>query len=879
MIMWTKRRCLPCLAAFVGSVAFSGTAALAAVPSASAQEAAAPPGGFFPFVVPWDDASPGVATDVSYLNAKPAGVNGRIVVRNGHFVEEKTGSRVRFLGTNFTFASNFPDHDDAVKVAAHLAKLGINIVRIHHHDADYGLLWDKSKPGNQHINPDSRDRLDFLIGEFKKNGIYVDLNLHVSREFTAADGFPASVEKITLGYDKRVDKYNRRMIELQKQFAKDYLTHVNPYTKLSYVADPCVAMIEINNENSLVDRAYERFSAELSDLPEPFRGELVGLWNNWLRKKYGAEDAMRAAWLKGATPSGPSLLATATKWTLEHPNLDASLTPGDPNTAADGVAPPIQATVKSVDGTGWHVQTHLVGLDLKEGASYTVRFRAKADQARALHLNAGLDQADWRHIGLDVDADLGTGWKTFTYSFTATQVVPNHSRLAFILGDKTGIVDISDLSIRPGVDAAAATPQGSLSANTVTMPATGTEAVRADWVHFLADTERSYSEEMRSYLKETLGVRSPIIDSQISWGGATGLYRENSMEFADNHAYWNHPSFPHKSWDSKDWIVSNKPMVGEIATGSGGTLLPLAEYRVAGKPYTISEYNEPAPIDFQAETVPELAAFAASQDWDGIFLFDWGSYGKKAANERIQGFFGVGSNPAKTVFFPAAALLFRNAQITPFASQSTVSLSEADALLGVSMTKLWRQSFPETPKQRLAMRSAVRYGTAKTTEAPAKSAGSASSLQIAEEGGGRVAFNTERSGAVAGFLGGGSAVKLGQATIQVDAFGNNFCAITLTPLKGGPGNLLLTIVGKVENQNMGWNAARTSVSDQWGQAPSMAEFVPARISLPASAQMKVWALDGTGKRVKVIPSGITRGMLTFRTDPGAKTVWYEIAPR
>jgi hypothetical protein len=838
-------------------------------------------GTFFPFVIPWDDAQAGVATDVSYLNAKPAGVNGRIVVKNGHFVEEKTGKRIRFLGTNFTFAYNFPDHDDAIKIAAHLAKLGINIVRIHHHDADYGLLWDKSKPGNQTINPDSRERLDFLIAELKKNGIYVDLNLHVSRKFTAADGFPESVSKITLQYDKRVDHYNRRMIELQKQFAKDYLAHVNPYTKIAYVDDPCVAMVEINNENSLVDHAADRFSAELDDLPEPFRGELVALWNTWLRKKYSSETAMRAAWINGTTPIGPSLLTNNNKWTLERQNLQVTLTPGtEPNTVTSGAAPPMRVTIDAVDGTSWHVQTHLAGLDLKEGNSYTVRFRAKADRPRKLHVNAGLDQADWHHIGLDADAELTPEWKNFAFTFTAAQIVPQHSRIAFILGDKTGTVDISDFSLSPGVDVAAATPQGSLVDGKVDMPKAGTEAVRRDWLRFLAETERAYADEMLTYLRETLKVKAPIIDSQISWGDSTGLYREANMDFADNHAYWNHPSFPGKSWDSKNWVVPNKPMVRELATGNGGTLLRLAEFRVAGKPYTITEYNEPAPVDFQAETVPEIAAFAAAQDWDGIFLFDWGGYGKKAANERIQGFFSTGSNPSKTAFLPAAALLFREGQIAPLTSAMTVNLSEADALRGLTMTKHWRDSVKASPQARLGARSAVYYQpgnkASKKPESISLSPKSASTLQLGAEDGGRFVVSAESGGAVTGFIGGASPVKLGQASIQVDKFGNSFCAITLTPLPNKKSHLL-TIVGKVENRNMIWNESRTSVSDQWGQAPSMAEFVPATITLPASERTKVWALDGTGKRTKMIPGTFASGLLTFHTDPAAQTVWYEIA--
>ncbi|MBC8103933.1 MAG: carbohydrate binding domain-containing protein [Cytophagales bacterium] len=868
-------------------IALCGSAAAQGMPPAAtpAKE------GFFPFVIPWDDAASGAegsVTDVSYLNAKPAGLNGRIIVRNGHFVETKTGTRVRFLGTNFSFAANFPRHEDATKIAAHLAKLGINIVRIHHHDADYGLLWDKSQPNHQQIAPTSRDRLDFLIAELKKNGIYVNLNLHVSRKFTAADGFPASVEQIALAYDKRVDNYDRRMIELQKQFARDYLTHINPYTKQSYVADPCVAMVEINNENSLVDQAAENLSAGLSDLPEPFQGDLAALWNQWLRKKYRTDTALRDAWRAGVTPPGPSLVNGASRWILERQGSSVAALTSAPATGAEvsatgpEAAPPVAATVRAVDGTDWHIQAQLTGLDLKEGANYTLRFRAKADTVRRLKINAGLDQADWRRVGMEADASLGTDWQTYQYTFAASQVVPGHSRIAFVLGDQIGTISLRDVSLRPGVDAALAAPAGSLTDATVRMPQTGTALVRRDWLHFLSDTERAYADEMRGYLKATLGVASPIIHSQISWGGAAGLYREAEMDFADNHAYWNHPNFPGRSWDPKNWTIANRPMVGDLATGGRGTLLGLAEYRVAGKPYTISEYNQPAPSDFQCEMVPEIAAFAAAQDWDALFLFDYGGYGAGAPSDRIQGFFGIGSNPAKAAFLPAAALLFREARIAPLTAAKTLDLTAAALRDGVPLAKLWLRAAPETPVERLGIRHSVRLAaTGRLAKGPAAHSGAAaaSPVRVTNEAGGRFTVATGSVGASAGFLGGGSEVRLGSARIQVASFGNNFCALTLTPLDADTRSpsLLLTLVGKVENANMGWNGRRTSVGNQWGTGPSLAEFVPATVTVPAPPGSLVWALDATGRRSRAIPVTFAGGLLTFRTDAAARTVWYEIA--
>ena len=42
------------------------------------------------------------------------------------------------------------------------------------------------------------------------------------------------------------------MIELQHEYARDLLTHVNPYTGKRYADEPAVALIEISNEDGLI---------------------------------------------------------------------------------------------------------------------------------------------------------------------------------------------------------------------------------------------------------------------------------------------------------------------------------------------------------------------------------------------------------------------------------------------------------------------------------------------------------------------------------------------------------------------------------------------------------------------------------------------------
>ncbi len=237
--------------------------AVAVVVLSAAGAAGGAEGEMFPFSVQTLDVNDD-ATDMSWMNDCPAGKSGFVQVKDGHFADG-AGKRVRFLGVNVCYATAFPTHAEADVLAARLAKLGFNCVRLHHMDglrAPMGI-WDPAYKDYQHMDAGQLDKLDYFIAQLKKHGIYVDMNLHVSRQFTKADGFP-DADKLTK-YCKGVDNFEPRMIELQKVYARELLTHLNPYTKTRYADEPAVAIIEINNENSLLEYCID---GTIDTLPE-----------------------------------------------------------------------------------------------------------------------------------------------------------------------------------------------------------------------------------------------------------------------------------------------------------------------------------------------------------------------------------------------------------------------------------------------------------------------------------------------------------------------------------------------------------------------------------------------------------------------------------
>jgi hypothetical protein len=151
---------------------------------------------------------------------------------------------------------------------------------------------------------------------------------------------------------------------------------------------------------------------------------------------------------------------------------------------------------------------------------------------------------------------------------------------------------------------------------------------------------------------------------------------------------------------------------------------------------------------------------------------------------------------------------------------------------------------------------------------------------------GVVTVNTPLSKAVIGF-GHGRSFDLGGVLIEPGVSRQDgWSAITLTAMSGrigsGSAHLLITATGIVENTKMGWkNAAHTTVGRDWGEAPTLAEIIPARIAIPASAdRVQAWALDERGKRRERIPvEAVSPKGAALNIGPRWRTIWYEVEVR
>ena len=829
---------------------------------------------FVPFVIPMTPNEKSLIT----LASPPIPTGGQpMTVRDGHFfVGDK---RFRVWGVNLCFGASFPTHADAERLAARLAAGGVNSVRFHHMDTSAwpnGILDPKDL---SKLHPEAVERLDYLINELAKRGIYANVNLHVGAKASKWLGLPDP----GTDYDKIVDLFTPEIFEAQKKYARDLLGHENPYRKMRPADDPAVGFVEITNEDSFFMWDGPQ---RLPGLPEFYAKILRGKYIEWLKKEYGSADKLREAWAKGAEPLGDSLItdpdfkvaaadAKTPHWDLEqHAPAAAKATP-----LAD-MPHAVRLEVSKVSGTDWHLQFRFNPIRVESGRYYTLTFRARADQPRQLAYGVGMNHEPWQTLGLWGGAALTKEWKTFSAGFLAT-ATDDVARLSFTIGNAAGALEIADVVLAPGGREGLRKGE-SLEEGSVALFSQGGETLArgTDRIRFLADTEKAYFDGMRTFLKKDLGLKA-LVTGTIVFGPA-GLWAQSGMDYIDGHSYWRHPSFPGRAWDMSNWIVDQSAMVDH----PGGTLPALAAQRVAGKPYTVSEYLHPAPNDYQAECVPEIASFAAAQDWDGIWLFAYSHRGGPIDSDHFTSFFDIDANPAKWGFMPAGAVIFRDGGIAPLAAETLISVKGADG--------------PEKELARLALaRGNDMWGAIQAVNGvkwedlmQARLAVTLAGQTGATQGDGNHGFGIRWQKTPEGkgsFTAQGKAGNVCVGHPPQDGWGRlevespAFAVVATAPLDGKPGTqserILLTACGRCENTDMQFSADRRTVGTNWGKGPVRIEAVKGSLPLPPGKwKCQALAPDGTASAEVKLEYDAPGGCQILKLSPEYKTMWYLLTP-
>lgn len=631
-------------------------------------------GSFFPFRIDQDALSG--APDFSFLN-HPLAPEDRLIVRAGHFcrmgyrataddnptpkiagpntVNTRTTAcdRVRLFGANLAFGANFPTADDASRIARRLRKLGINLVRLHHMDSS-----PDSNPSNAGsilttgpyptLNSVAISRLRTFLDALKAEGIYVDLNLHVGYTFRPeVDKVPRVSDLLAMpNQSKPLHIFYPRMVQLQGEFALKLIE------ALALRDDPVLGLVEIDNETSLL-QAWQTGGLDKYLLGD-YRGEFQWQWNQFLREKYASTEALGSAWGSGEA-SGPELLSKdAKQWRLEvlsPAQAGLEVVRGDPPTIRitvhRGGAPVIlkQVAISTAADRPYLAEVE-IRADLPDGASRSVYWDIQEDinPRRILRGKTIAVTNQWQKFAMAVTSPVATdGTGRFALSVEDIQFPIYVRNWSFGLAPRWGLKGGETI--------------GDANVGLVGEEEAPTLARANDYLLFLSNRDANYLRTVLGAVRSAAGNLVPVGGTQMGYGGLLNLDSHAELDFQDNHFYVDHYNFPHAPWDGRDWRIRDSS-----AVGSGlGAFLNMAAARQAGKPYTVSEFNEPWPNTHGSEIDVALAAFGAFQDWDSIMHFAYSH--SRNWDDGVPNGFNIHGDWTKFPNFGQAAWLFRSGAI------------------------------------------------------------------------------------------------------------------------------------------------------------------------------------------------------------------------
>lgn len=217
--------------------------------------------------------------DLRSLNEKTAGESGFVQrTPDGNGFALGNGKPVRFWAVGSDVYRSSPE--EMARHARFLAKMGVNMVRLH------TQIAPESGPITG-VNEKEIDGIWRMVAAMKKEGIYVTISPYWASTKDASQWGIA-------GYEAKTDLWGLLFFDetLQKGYktwVKALYTRPNPYTGTPLARDPAVAIIQVQNEDSLLFWTLQAL--------KPEQKERLGLkFGQWLVKKYGSLDKAKQAW-------------------------------------------------------------------------------------------------------------------------------------------------------------------------------------------------------------------------------------------------------------------------------------------------------------------------------------------------------------------------------------------------------------------------------------------------------------------------------------------------------------------------------------------------------------------------------------------------------
>lgn len=267
-----------------------------------------------------DRFQPAALLDLRHLNEPVAGESGFVQVnQQGRFVLGN-GQPIRFWAVNSDVGRRpqvapgplWPRNlDDLEHHARFLAKRGVNMVRQHRQISPD--LQTHPDAALSDINEAERDAVWRMVAALRKEGIYTTLSPYwgVPMKFAKHWGIAGGNDQSALG----LLFFDETLQAAYKAWLKKLLTEKNPYTGMPLAQDPSLAVLQLQNEDSLLFWTVDAIKG-------PQREVLERRFADFVRNKHGSLEAARKGWggnkVDGDQPKA-GRLALIDIWQLTQP--------------------------------------------------------------------------------------------------------------------------------------------------------------------------------------------------------------------------------------------------------------------------------------------------------------------------------------------------------------------------------------------------------------------------------------------------------------------------------------------------------------------------------------------------------------------------------
>jgi hypothetical protein len=187
-------------------------------------------------------------------------------------------------------------------------------------------------------------------------------------------------------------------------------------------------------------------------------------------------------------------------------------------------------------------------------------------------------------------------------------------------------------------------------------------SVRPVLEQWAGDIEAKMVARMKSYLR-SLGCKALLTNDNCGPHYTARNGMDGDYDYIDDHFYVDHPSFPEKSWSLPSGCPNVNPLLGKKSVMPVEHDFP----RVAGKPFTITEWNFSGPGRYRGVGGILTGATAAMKDWDGLWRFAY-SHSRDALGDtdvRSPGYFDLSSDPLALASDRASVCLFLRGDMAP----------------------------------------------------------------------------------------------------------------------------------------------------------------------------------------------------------------------